>query len=181
MDLRKNLNVLPSNGVVLTPTASAPLSLLDNLDGVQHHICQKFNRGLECRVCSLHHICSICEHAGHGAHSCNLGVLRGSCSNASELPTVTDGLAFKARSQHAYNRPPPLILKHPHHTAQAHIRVAQKKDRRSDIWQRWELQSPRYLAYRHKARTKKSGTKEDVWPDHVEEAFQIGTIILYVS
>ena len=182
MDLRKNLNVLPSNGVVLTPTASGPASMPDGLNGVQPRVCQKFNRGLECRICNLPHLCSTCGQQGHGAHLCTSRSLRVTSGNSAGLPRPPPGdLDVKTRSGHHANRPPPLDLStnHPYHTAQAHIpRVVQRRERRSNIWKRWELTSPRYLMYRRKARAKKSGTKEDVWPDHVEEAFQIGKLLV---
>ena len=174
MDLRKNLSVLPSNGPVTTPNPAISSSIPDGFNTLHSHICQKFNLGLECRVCNLHHICSACKQPGHGANACQTGISRLDSGQPGSLSS--DSLTFETelRSHNGHgSKVPPIQVNHPYHTAQAAIRVAQKKDRRT-IWQRWELQSPRYLAYRRKARSKKPGTKEDVWPDHVEEAFQIG-------
>ena len=175
MDTRKNLSVLPSNGHDLSPNPVIPSSISNGFDSLQSQICQKFNRGLECRVCNLHHICSICEQSGHGAHFCQAANLRHGSRTASSTPSETGVFDSRSRATNHYAvKPPHLFPNPPYHTAQAAIRVAQKKERRN-IWQRWELNSHRYQAYRRKARSKKPGSREDVWPDHVEEAFQIGS------
>ena len=174
MDAHKNLSVLPSNGPALTPTSSATPSISDTFRPLQSQICQKFNRGPECRVCNFLHICSVCEQQGHGAHVCQIGLSRIGSGNTATTTLANGANDPKVRVHGRYGaKAAPLFLNPPYHTAQAAIRVAQKKERRN-VWQRWELQSPRYLAYRRKARSKKAGSKEDAWPDHVEEAFQIG-------
>jgi len=37
-----------------------------------------------------------------------------------------------------------------------------------------ELECARYLAYKHRSRKDKGKDGKEVWPDHLEEAFQIG-------
>ena len=176
MERRKNLPVLPSNAPALSPrTATLRTHSDDSISHLSSQICQKYNRGLECRVCNLAHICSTCQQPGHGAHTCQAGILRVSSGNASLTPLETGIFDNKFRSDSRYDsKSVSTYINPPYHTAQAAIRVQQKKERRN-IWERWELRSPRYLAYRRKARSKKPGSKEDVWPDDVEEAFQIGT------
>lgn len=174
MDMRKNLNVPPSNDPNPAPSTAVPSTLSDSFTALQSQICQKFNRGAECRVCDLQHVCSVCEQPGHTAQVCQAGILRVTSGNTGTLPLEPGAYDTKLGSNgQCTARPPPLLLNPPSHATQA-LRVAQKRERRN-IWQRWELNSQRYLAYRRKARSKKPGTKEDVWPDHVEEAFQIGT------
>lgn len=178
MERRQNLPVLPSNAPALSPGTSILSSQSEDLiSPLASQICQTYNRGLECRVCNLLHICSTCQQPGHGAHSCQAGILRASSGNAGLTPlepSIFDS-KYNSDSRYGVSKPASTYTDPPYHTAQAAIRLTQKKDRRN-VWQRWELQSPRYMAYRRKARSKKTGSKEDVWPDEVEEAFQIGEL-----
>lgn len=175
MELRKNLSVLPSNAPALSPRNSILSPQAEELiRPLSSQICENFNRGNECRVCNLYHICSTCSQEGHGAYNCNDGILRVSSGNAG-LSLLDQGvLEPKLRVDQQYpSTVPSAFVKPQSHTAQAAIRLSQKKERRN-LWVRWETTSERYKVYRRKARSKKPGSKEDVWPDDVEEAFQIG-------
>lgn len=175
MERRKNLPVLPSNAPALSPRTSILSSQSEDLiSPLSSQVCQKYNRGPECKASDLDHIRSASPNLGYGAYSSQSGILRATSGNASVTPLEPSPFDTKFKGDGRYEtRSTSAFVNPPYHTAQAAIRLTQKKDRRN-IWQRWELQSPRYLAYRRKARSKKAGTKEDVWPDDVEEAFQIG-------
>ena len=175
MERRKNLPVLPSNAPALSPRISIlSAQSEDQISPLSSQVCQSYNGGLGCKVRDIHHICSLCQRSGHRAHLCQSAVLRATSGNVSLTPLDPSIFDNKFRNDSRYeSKPSSTFANPPYHTAQAAIRLTQKKERRN-IWQRWELQSPRYLAYRRKARSKKAGSKEDVWPDDVEEAFQIG-------
>ena len=173
MERCKNLPMLPSNAPALSPKTSILSSQSEDLiSPLSSQVCQTY---LEYRACNLHHICSTCQLPGHGAYLCQSSILQATSGNANVTPLEPSLFDNKFKSDSRYEtKSASAFVNPPYHTAQAAIRLTQKKDRRT-IWQRWELQSPRYQAYRRKARSKKAGTKEDVWPDDVEEAFQIGT------
>ncbi|KAL9097650.1 MAG: hypothetical protein Q9163_006322, partial [Psora crenata] len=66
----------------------------------------------------------------------------------------------------------------PHYSAQAAIKRDYRKHRAAGrtfhvVWNHSELLSPRYKQYRQKQRNPKTKNQKDVWPDHIEEAFQI--------
>ncbi len=164
MERRKNLPVLPSNAPALSPRTSILSSQSEDLISP-----------LSSQVCWICHN-GPASNPGYGADTFQSSILRATSGNASVVrlePSYLDN-KFKSDSRQETTSAS-VLVNPPYHTAQAAIRLTQKKDRRN-IWQRWELQSPRYLAYRRKARLKKAGAKEDVWPDDVEEAFEIGTM-----
>ena len=175
MERRKNLPMLPSNAPALSPRTSILSSQSeDQISPLSSQVCLNSDCSLECRIRNRHSVCSTYLRPEHGAYLCQSAVLRATSGNVNLTPLDPSIFDTKFRSDSHYeSKPPATFVSPPYHTAQAAIRLTQKKERRN-IWQRWELQSPRYLAYRRKARSKKAGSKEDVWPDDVEEAFQIG-------
>lgn len=180
MESRRHLRVLPSNAPTLpdsdaihrSPTQSLELdrSLL---------ICANFNNDIDCRVCGLQHVCSTCFEPDHGSYACKKGVLRVSSGNVGSGGPVTNYGDFKVVCGGQYAIKPSPVLDRGLDNSALESRLEHRKSHRglksrtkSPLYYRAELLSPRYVAYRKKCREK--GSKDQTWPDHVEEAFQRG-------
>lgn len=169
--------VLPSNAPALSDRAGGQLSSPETLVGtLSLQICQTFNQGLECRACSLLHVCFTCQQSDHGANECKAGILRVTSGNAGSNVLESRTIESKLEvSQSCGMRP--SIFSSPGSPYQSHpiLRWEQQKhrilpDRLPNYWH-CEFETPRYRAYREKCRQKDSKEK---WPDRVEEAFQTG-------
>lgn len=180
MDLQRNLRVLPSNAPALPESTSYQSSTLEESpDLLSPHICQNFNRGLECKSCNNLHICLICRQHDHGAGQCKSGVLQATSGNAGTNALAPRHIGSNLGSPQACGfKAGPTPLEVPIHSVSAALRYEQQRrhtrrsERRPNYWH-VEFNTPRYQAYRDKCRQK--GSKEEAkWPDRVEEAFQIG-------
>ena len=180
MDLQRNLRVLPSNAPALPENTSYESSTLEeSADTLSPRICQNFNRGLECKSCYNLHLCLVCRQHDHGARECKSGVLQVTSGNAGANTLASRRIGFDLGSPQACGfEDGPLPLDVPIHPVSAALRYEQprrhtrRSERRPNYWH-VEFNTPRYKAYREKCRQK--GSKEEaVWPDRVEEAFQIG-------
>ena len=168
MELQGNLRVLPSNAPALPENTSYESST----DTLSPHICQNFNGGLECNSCyNLHH--------DHGADEFKSGVLQVTSDNAGANALASRHVGSSLGSPQACGfEDGPLPLGVPIHPVPAALRYEQPRrhtrrtERRPNYWH-IEFNTERYRAYRDKCRQK--GSREGaVWPDRVEEAFQIG-------
>ena len=179
MDLQRNLRVLPSNAPALPESTSYQSTLEESPDTLSSHICQDFNRGLECKSCHNFHLCLICRQPDHGAGECRSGVLQATSGNAGANALTPRHIGSNPGSPQACGfKPgsPPLDV--PIHSLPTALRYEQQRrhsrrsERRPNYWH-VEFNTPRYRAYRDKCRQKGS-REESKWPDRVEEAFQIG-------
>ena len=189
MESHRNLRVLPSN---------APILESDNLHrspsgnpGLHssHQTCSKFNNGIDCKVCDLLHACSTCLQEGHDAQACKKGILRISSGNIGSSELLSNSKDYNNDSSvHYTSKASHTFLKEPEYKSRNALKLEHRRMQklldplsRLPLSYRSELLSPRYNAYRAKARTKA------IWPDHIEEAFQEGTCtsglqpILYLS
>ena len=182
MESHGNIRVLPSNAPAL-PVNDTPASTLHGLDRPQSpQICPNFNLGLDC-ICSLKHICATCLGQNHGSKDCKTGVLRITSGNVRSHTREKSVIRSKAGlDTQCQNAESSFLFDPPHHSAQAALKLEQKKRRRArgphvraSLSYRPELQSPRYVAYRQKIKQSQgNSSKKQIWPDHVEEAFQEG-------
>ena len=178
MDLQRNLRVLPSNAPALPENTSYESSTLEeSADTLSPHICQNFNRGLECKSCYNFHLCLICRQNDHGARECKSGVLQVTSGNAGANADASHHIGSNLGSPQTCGfEDGPLPLDAPIYPVSFPLRYEQprrhtrRSERRPNYWH-VEFNTPRYQAYREKCRQK--GPKEK-WPDRVEEAFQIG-------
>lgn len=178
MDLQRNLRVLPSNAPALESTSYQSTTFGASPDTLSPHICQNFNRGLECKSCYNLHICLICRQHDHGAGECKSSVLQATSGNAGANALAPRHIGSNLATPQASDfeaGPHPLDV--PIHSVSAPLSYEQQRrhTRRSErLPNYWhvEFNTPRYQAYRNKCREK--GSKEEIWPDRVEEAFQIG-------
>ena len=182
MELHPNTRVLPSNAPALLQDANRLLATSrDAAETPSSEICQNYNRGNSCSGCNLHHICLRCKQHGHPVTDCECGVLRVSSGNAgssiyrSRNTDLKTGHTQKYEFKHVSS-----LVNPPHHTAQAAIKAEHPRRQQHSSWSSlegppwyWhvEFETPRYRVYREKCGQK--GAKE-VWPDRVEEAFQMG-------
>lgn len=176
------LRVLPSNasapalpkyesGLLSTPT--------DLAETLSSGICPSYNHGSDCSACNLLHICLRCKQHGHPATECKFGILRVSSGNVGSNVFQSRSTDFKEGHTQKYGfRPVSSLVNPPHHSAQAAIKAEHPRRQQHSSWPSlpmyWhvEFQTPRYRAYREKCRQK--GSKDEKWPDRVEEAFQYG-------
>jgi len=177
MDLR----VLPSNAPTLIDSdgihRSPSQSLLLNRS---LQTCPNFNNDIDCRVCDLQHACSTCFEADHGSHACKKGILRISSGHVGSSRSVTSFVDSKVDLHgHFAPKSSTTLMRGPDHSAHVALKLDQRKSRRGfdprnklPLYYRAELLSPRYNKYREKCRSK--GSKEQPWPDNLEEAFQRG-------
>lgn len=182
MESRRNLRVLPSNAPTLAGSEDIHRSPSESL-AIRTSLptCPNFNNGIECKLCGLLHACSTCLQPEHGSHACKKGILRVSSGNVGSNGLVPSPAASKADLDGRYSlKASTASTKAPDHSAQAALKLQYRKGRRGldpfsglPLYHRAELQSPRYNAYREKNRNK---GKDQVWPDHVEEAFQRGAL-----
>lgn len=181
MELHSNARVLPSNA--LPEDASGFLSTpTDPADTLCSEICQSYNRGSDCFACNLLHVCLRCKQHGHPATDCKCGILRVSSGNVGSSVFQSRNTDLKTGNTQKYGfRTVSSLVNPPHHSAQAAIKAEHPTRLQNTSWSSpkvlplyWhvEFQTPRYRAYRDKCREK--GSKDAMWPDRVEEAFQIG-------
>ncbi len=183
MEVHPNARVLPSNAPTLPEDASGLLSTpTDHAETLSSEICQSYNRGNDCSACNLSHVCLRCKQHGHPAIDCKCGILRVSSGNvgSSVFQSRNSDLKTEDAQKHVF-KPVSSLVNPPYHSAQAAIK-AEHPRRRHDatwsstkilpLWWHVELQTPRYRAYREKCNQK--GSKNEKWPDRVEEAFQLG-------
>lgn len=181
MELHPNALVLLSNAPALPENAVGLPSTPTNLAETQPpEICKSYNRGDDCSACSLPHVCLRCKQRGHPATDCKYGILRPSSGNVGSSlyqPRIID---LKTGDTQKYGfRPVSSLVNPPHNSAQAAIKAEHPRRQQHSPWSSpkgllyWhvEFQTPRYQAYRAKCREK--GSKAEIWPDRVEEAFQI--------
>ena len=171
MELQRNLRVLPSNAPALPENTSYESSTLED-------ICQDFNSGLECKSCYNLHLCLICRQHDHGAVKCKSGVLQVTSGNAGANALARHVGSSLRGPQACGFEDGPLPLDVPVHPVSAALRYEQprrhtrRSERLPNYWH-VEFNTERYRAYREKCHQK--GSREGaVWPDRVEEAFQIG-------
>ena len=182
MESRRDLRVVPSNGHTLTEDETIRHSTLKN-SPASVQTCPKFNNGLDCRVCGLSHACSTCLREDHDARSCKKGILRASSGNIGSNDLAIRSDEYKCEPDSHYgDTVSRTLVKLPEYSNRNAIRLEHRRRRKaSDSYNRLplsyrsELLSPRYNAYRAKARSKGSN---QTWPDHLEEAFQEGACIL---
>ena len=183
MELHPNASVLPSNAPALLEDARNPLSTsTDAAETPSTEICQNYNRGNSCSACSLQHVCLRCKQHGHPAADCERGVLRVSSGNAGSSIFHSRNPNLKTWDTQEYEiRCVSSLVNPPHHSAQAAIKAEHPRRQQHSSWSslkgppwywRVEFETPRYCAYREKCKQK--GSKDDKWPDRVEEAFQLG-------
>lgn len=176
------LRVLPSNATApaLPENDSGLLSRrIDLTETLSPGICQSYNRGGDCSTCNLLHICLRCKLHGHPATECKCGILRVSSGNVGSNAFQSRNTDFKEEHNPKYAfRPVSSLVNPPRHSAQAAIKAEHPRRQQHSSWPSlpmyWhvEYQTPRYRAYRDKIRQK--GSKDEKWPDRVEEAFQYG-------
>ena len=177
MELQLDARVLASNALVLPENASGLLSPPTDLaETLSSEICQSYNCGNDCSACNLLHVCFRCREYGHPATDCKCGILRASSGNVSRNTDLKTGDTQK----HGF-RPVSSLVNPPHHSAQAAIKAEHPRRQQYSSFSSlkgpphyWhvEFETPRYQIYREKCRQK--GSKDEKWPDRVEEAFQIG-------
>lgn len=183
MELHSNGRVLPSNAPALPEDTSGLLSTpTDQVETLSSEICQNYNRGNDCSACNLSHSCLRCKQHGHPAIDCKCGILRVSSGNVRSSVFQPYSTDLKTVNTQKYGiRPVSSLVDPPHHSAQAAIKAEHPRRQYHSSWSSpkglpmyWhvEFQTPRYRTYREKCRQK--GSKEQQWPDHVEEAFQAG-------
>lgn len=182
MESRRNLRVLPSNAPTLTKSEDVHNSSSSSDDlPTPLQPCPDFNNGTDCRVCGLLHACSTCLEPDHGSWNCKKGILQVSSGNVGSngLFNHIAGSKVEIQGRSAYKLPSSQT-KATDHSAQAALKLEHRRRRRGVDHllghipvDRPELLSPRYNAYRAKSRGK---SKSQVWPDHLEEAFQQGAI-----
>lgn len=182
MEPRRNLSILPSNAPALPlDTSDHPSTPHDFADATISGICQIFNQGFGCQVCNLDHICLLCKQDDHGAIECKSAVLQVRSDNiglhTSESRNTDSKFAFHRGHE---VRTSSFRINAPDHSAQAALHAERAKGQRRNLASRmrpyyWhtEWQTPRYRQYREKTRQKVS-KYDSIWPDRVEEAFQIG-------
>lgn len=159
------------------------------LERLRHRICPHFNQGQDKDVCQrppskrcqldLQHICASCACPGHGSHRCRNDIRDDSSPNPDNVVIrhvdPRDPLYSQTKAEVFVTSPAD-------HTAQAAIR----RDHRNQggnagrvfhvLWDHSEQMSARYKQYRQKSRDTKQKDKKDIWPDDIEEAFQIGML-----
>ncbi|KAL9138702.1 MAG: hypothetical protein Q9175_000057 [Cornicularia normoerica] len=178
-----NARVLPSNAPALPEDASGLLSTPTDLaETLSSEICQNYNRGHDCSACSLPHVCLRCKQHGHPATSCESGILRVSSGNVGSSVLQSRNADLKTGNNQKYGlRPVSSLVNLPLHSAQAAIKAEHPRRQQELSWSSpkgipmyWhvEWQTERYRRYREKCRLR--GSKNEKWPDMVEEAFQIG-------
>ena len=183
MELQQSARVLPSNAPALPEDASDLLSTPTDLpETLSSGVCHNYNRGHDCSACNLPHICMRCKQQGHPATDCKFGILRVSSGNVGSSGYQSLNIDVKASSTQKYGiRPVSSLVNPPHHSAQAAIKAEHSRRQQHISWSSpkglpmyWhvEWQTPRYRTYLEKCRQK--GSKDEKWPDRVEEAFQIG-------
>ena len=182
MELRPNTRVLLSNAPALLQDANDLLATSgDAAETLVSEICQNYNRGNSCSACSLQHVCLRCKQHGHPVTDCECGVLRVSSENAGSSIYRSRNIELKTGHKQKYEfRDVSSLVNPPHHSAQAAIKAEHPRRQQHSSWSSlegppwyWhvEFETPRYKLYREKCGQK--GSKE-VWPDRVEEAFQMG-------
>lgn len=181
MEPRRHLRVLPSNAPTLSDSDAIHRSPTQSLELDRSlQTCPNFNNDIDCRVCGLQHACSICLRSDHGSHACKNRILRISSGNVGSNGPATSFSDSKVDFRGDYGpKASTALVRGPDHLAHVALRLDQRKSRRGldqrhrlPLYYRAELQSPRYIAYRAKARSK--GSKNQIWPDNIEEAFQRG-------
>lgn len=169
MEARRHLRVLPSNAPILADNDGIhrPPSQSLGLDG-SLQTCPNFNNGIECRICGNLHACSTCSQADHGSHACKKGILRVSSGNVGPNGPVSclDESKLSLGGDHV-SRASTTLVRGSNHSAHVAFKLEHRKSRRGfdqrsklPLYYRAELQSPRYNAYRAKARSK--GAKDQV-------------------
>lgn len=171
------LRVLPSNSHAALPENAGELT-----ETLSSGICQSYNIGNDCSACNLLHLCLRCKQHGHPATDCKYGILRVSSGNVGSSVFQSCNTEFKAGHTQKFGlRPVSSLVNTPLHSAQAAIKAENPKRQQHSLWSTssgppmyWhvEFQTPRYRAYRDKCRQR--GSKDEKWPDRVEEAFQMG-------
>ena len=181
MELHPNARVLPSNAPALPENGNGHLSTPTNLAKAPSEICQRYNCGNDCSACNLPHVCLRCKQYGHPALDCERSVLRVSSRNvgSSTFESRNTDLKTEDTQKYAFGTVSSLVNP-PHHSAQAAIKAEYPRRQQYSscsslkglpkYW-RVECQTPRYQAYRKKCREKGS---TEIWPDNVEDAFQMG-------
>lgn len=181
MDQHLSARVLPSNA--LPDNASGLLSPpADLTETPSSEICQNYNCGNKCFACNALHVCFRCRKYGHPATECKCTILRTSSGNVrpGRLQSCNTDLKLGSTQKYGF-RPVSSFVNPPHHSAQAAIKAEHPRRQQhsphsslkgSPYYWHVEYQTPRYCAYREKIRQK--GSKDEKWPDKVEEAFQIG-------
>ena len=181
MEQHLNARVLPSNA--LPDSASGLLSPpADLTETLSPEICQNYNRGNDCFACNAPHVCFRCRQYGHPATDCKSTILRASSGNVGPgtFQSSNTDLKLGNTQKHGF-RPVSSFVNPPHHSAQAAIKAEHPRRQQHSSYSSlkgypyyWhvEYQTPRYCAYRKKIREK--GSKDEKWPDNVEEAFQLG-------
>lgn len=183
MELHPNARVLPSNAPALLEDANSILpSPAEVAETLSSEICQTYNRGRSCSACNLQHVCLRCKQHGHPATECERGVLRVSSGNVGSNIFHSHSSDLKTEHTEKYGfRHVSSLVDPPRHSAQAAIKAEHPRRQHNSSWSSpkgppwyWhvEFETPRYRAYREKCRQK--GSKDEKWPDRVEEAFQMG-------
>ena len=183
MELHSNARVLPSNVPALQENASGFLSTPTDLaNTLSSEICQSYNRGSDCFACNLPHVCLRCKQHGHPATDCKYDILRVSSGNVGPSVFQSRNIDLKTGNTQKYGfRPVSSLVNPPHHSAQAAIKAEHSRRQQNTSWSSpkalplyWhvEWQTERYRIYRKKCRER--GSKDGVWSDRFEEAFQIG-------
>ncbi len=182
MESRRHLRVLPSNAPNLSESDAIHRSPTQSLELDRSlQTCPDFNNDIDCRICGLQHACSNCLQEDHGARACKKRILRVSSGNVGSIEPVTSLSGSKVEvHEHYTTKASTALMRGSDHLAHVALRLDQRRSRRGldsrhklPLYYRAELQSPRYIAYREKARSK--GSKNQTWPDNVEEAFQRGS------
>lgn len=175
--------VLLSNAPALPVNVSGLLSAPSDLvETSSSEICQSYNHGDDCSTCNLLHVCLRCKQHGHPATDCKIGILRVSSGNAGSSAFQSRSIDLKTGNNEKYGlRPVSSLVNPPHHSAQAAIKAEHPRRQQQSSWLsrkgflpywRVEWQTQRYFNYREKI--KKKASKNEIWPDRVEEAFQTG-------
>ena len=175
--------VLPSNAPALPEDTSGILTTPTDLtETLTSEICQTYNRGDRCSACSFKHVCLRCKQHGHPATACGRGVLRVSSGNVGSSIFHSHNTNSKTGSTQKYEfRHMSSLVNPPHHSAQAAIKAEHPRRQQHSSWSSmkgppwyWhvEYESEKYRIYRKKIREK--GSKDEKWPDRIEEAFQMG-------
>ena len=182
MELHPNTRVLPSNAPLLEDSNNLLATSTDVAETLSSDICQNYNRGNSCSACNLQHICLRCKQHGHPATDCECAVLRVSSGNAGSSIFRSRNIDWKTGHTQKYEfEHVSSVVNPPHHSAQAAIKAEHPRRQQHSAWSSpkgppwyWnvEFETPRYQAYRQKCREK--GSKDEKWPDRVEEAFQMG-------
>ncbi|KAL6713886.1 hypothetical protein ACLMJK_008380 [Lecanora helva] len=177
MGSRQNLRVLPSNAPTLSDnesihrSPSVHRSLQTSLQK-----CADLDRGTDCRALRVHNVeaNSISLQDDQDVRECKKGILRPGSGNIGSSDKFSKPEECRSQDTHHVSSTSQVTIKASESSARNVVKSERRRRRRAletrlPLYYRSELLSPKYVAYRAKARSK---GLDQPWPDHIEEAFQ---------